>query len=200
LTIIAEEFPTEHVSLDGVCGILEAAILKRRVIGRKHGLVVIAEGIAEKLDPEELAGIPGVEVGHDPYGHIILGDIPLATILKRNIQKRFAARGERIPIVDVTLGYELRCAPPIPFDIDYTRTLGHGAVRFLLAEPADENLRYGGLVCWTKDVCTLCLSKISAIQPRDAPVFAWLTSSPNTTRWRATTCSDWSGPIWRTPT
>jgi len=41
----------------------------------------------------------------------------------------------------------LRCAPPIPFDIDYTRTLGHGAVRFLLAEPADEKLRYGGLVC-----------------------------------------------------
>lgn len=147
LTIIAEEFPTEHVSLDEVCGILEAAILKRRVIGRKHGLVVIAEGIAEKLDPEELARIPGVEVGHDPYGHIILGDIPLATILKRNIQKRFAARGERLPIIDVTLGYELRCAPPIPFDIDYTRTLGHGAVRFLLAEPADENLRYGGLVC-----------------------------------------------------
>jgi len=147
LTIIAEEFPKERVTLDEVCGVLEAAILKRRVMGRKDGLAVIGEGVAGKLDPEELASIPGVEVGYDPYGHIILGDIPLATILKREIQKRFAARGERLSIGDVTLGYELRCAPPIPFDIDYTRTLGHGAVRFLLAEPADEKLRYGGLVC-----------------------------------------------------
>ena len=36
-------------------------------------------------------------------------------------------------IVDQTLGYELRSAPPIPFDIDYTRTLGHGAVKFLIS-------------------------------------------------------------------
>ena len=34
-------------------------------------------------------------------------------------------------MVAVTLGYELRCMAPIPFDIDYTRTLGYGAVRFL---------------------------------------------------------------------
>ena len=53
----------------------------------------------------------------------------------------------RLSIDDVTVGYELRCARPIPFDIDYTRTLGHGAIRFLLSESADERLRYGGLVC-----------------------------------------------------
>ena len=147
LTIIPEEFPKEHVSLDEVCGVLEAAILKRRVMGRKDGLAIIAEGIGEKLDPKELAKVPGVQVEYDPYGNISLGDIPLATILKHEVQRRFAARGEKVSIFDVTLGYELRCAPPIPFDIDYTRTLGYGAVRFLLSEPADENLRCGGLVC-----------------------------------------------------
>ena len=50
-------------------------------------------------------------------------------------------------MVAVTLGYELRCAAPIPFDIDYTRTLGYGAVRFLLSEDSDERTRFGGLVC-----------------------------------------------------
>ena len=50
-------------------------------------------------------------------------------------------------MVEVTLGYNLRCAPPIPFDIDYTRTLGYGAVRFLLSEPKDEEQRDGGLIC-----------------------------------------------------
>jgi 6-phosphofructokinase 1 len=146
LTVIPEEFPKERLRLEEVSRILEGAILKRRALGRKDGLAIIAEGIGEKLDPDELAKIPGVEVEFDPYGHVRLGEIPLATILKREVQRRFAARGEQLAIVDVTLGYELRCAPPIPFDIDYTRTLGYGAVRFLLAEPKDE-LSYGGLVC-----------------------------------------------------
>ncbi|MFA0731139.1 MAG: hypothetical protein LKKZDAJK_002322 [Candidatus Fervidibacter sp.] len=147
LTVIGEEFPKERITLAEVCDVLEGAILKRRVLGRKDGVAVIAEGIGEKLDPEELAKIPGVEVEYDPHGHIRLGEIPLATILKREIQRRFAERGEKMTIVDVTLGYELRCAPPIPFDIDYTRTLGYGAVKFLLSEPENEKVRLGGMVC-----------------------------------------------------
>jgi 6-phosphofructokinase len=31
------------------------------------------------------------------------------------------------------VGYELRGADPIPYDIEYTRDLGYGAVRFLLS-------------------------------------------------------------------
>ncbi|MCJ7811163.1 MAG: 6-phosphofructokinase [Dehalococcoidia bacterium] len=146
-TIIPEEFPTERVSLKNVCGIIEGAILKRRVMGHEYGLAIVGEGIGEKLDTEELAEITGSEMGYDAYGNLRLGDIPLATIIKRDIQQRFAQRGEKLSVADVTLGYELRCARPIPFDIDYTRTLGYGAIRFLLSEPADERLRYGGLVC-----------------------------------------------------
>ncbi len=147
ITVIGEEFPKERITLAEVCDVLEGAILKRRVLGRKDGVAVIAEGIGEKIDPEELAKIPGVEVERDPHGHIRLGEIPLATILKREIQRRFKERGEKMTIVDVTLGYELRCAPPIPFDIDYTRTLGYGAVRFLLSEPKDDRVKEGGMVC-----------------------------------------------------
>jgi 6-phosphofructokinase 1 len=47
----------------------------------------------------------------------------------------------------VTLGYELRCAQAIPFDVDYTRTLGYGAVRFLLSEPTDGRTRQAGFIC-----------------------------------------------------
>ena len=147
LTVIPEEFPEEGVTLDSVCRILEGAILKRRVMERWHGLAVIAEGVGSKLDPQELSMIPGVEVEHDPYGHILLSEIPLATILRREVRRNFAARGDQISIVDVTLGYASRSASPIPFDIDYTRTLGHGAVRFLLSESWDSRLGNGGLVC-----------------------------------------------------
>jgi 6-phosphofructokinase 1 len=147
LTIIPEEFRDDQIDVSDVCDILEGAILKRRAMGRRDGLAVIAEGIGEKLDQEGLSRLPGVVVEHDEYGNIRLSEIPLETILKREIQRRFAERGERIPIVDLTLGYELRCAPPVPFDIDYTRTLGYAAVRFLLEEPKDESLAVGGLVC-----------------------------------------------------
>ena len=37
-----------------------------------------------------------------------------------------------VTITDKNVGYELRCADPIPFDAEYCRDLGYGAVRFLV--------------------------------------------------------------------
>ena len=149
LTIIPEEFDSGAITLDQVSNVLEGAILKRRVMGQRHGLAVIAEGIAEKIEPEELAKTPGVDVTYDQYGHLRLEEIPLEKILRRQIEERFRQRDEIINIVGWTLGYELRSASPIPFDIDYTRTLGYGAVRVLLDEPTDHQPNNGGMVCLT---------------------------------------------------
>ena len=145
-TIIPEEFSTPSLSLDQVCKVMEGAILKRRAMGQQHGLLVVAEGIGSRLDPEELAQVPGVQVTRDPYGHIRLAEIPLAMILRQAVQGRFAERGESFQLVDSTIGYGLRSAAPVPFDIDYTRTLGWGAVRILAEEPLDELAR-GALIC-----------------------------------------------------
>jgi 6-phosphofructokinase 1 len=102
-TIIPEEFSVGQMKFKDVCDIIEGSMLKRRVMGREHGLAIVAEGIGEKLDKEELAVIAG-GVAYDSYGNVRLGDIPLATIIKRDIQQRFAARGEKLSIEDVTLG------------------------------------------------------------------------------------------------
>ena len=147
LTIIPEEFPGDRISLSQVCDVLETAILKRRVMGKDRGLAVVAEGVAEKFDPEELKDIPGVEVSRDQHGHLRLGDIQLEKALRREIQRRFSERGETLPIVDSNVGYELRSYPPIPFDVDYTRSLGYGAARFLLAGLEDCSDVTGGLIC-----------------------------------------------------
>jgi 6-phosphofructokinase 1 len=146
VTIIPEEFSDQQITFDDVCTILEGAILKRRALGRRDGLAIIAEGIGEKMDPAELARIPGVNVEYDSYDHLRLAEIPMETILKREVQRRFLERGENVTITDLRLGYELRCAMPITFDIDYTRTLGFGAVRFLLEAPSEESLVEGGIV------------------------------------------------------
>ncbi|MDE0593318.1 MAG: diphosphate--fructose-6-phosphate 1-phosphotransferase [Dehalococcoidia bacterium] len=148
VTLIPEEFPGETVSLSEVCDVLEGAILKRRTLDRPDGIAIIAEGVASKLNIKDLLNISGVEIPRDEYGNIRLADLPFARILRAEVERRFYERGEAMSIVDLTLGYELRSAPPIPFDIDYTRTLGHGAVRFLLSDPEEnKGTAQGAMIC-----------------------------------------------------
>ena len=147
LTIIPEEFPEGRVTLDQVARVIEGAIIKRRLTGQQYGVAVVAEGVGEKLDPEELRRYSGIEVAYDPYGNVTLADIPLSALIKQQVQRRFAERDDAMRLTDVSLGYELRCTQPIPFDIDYTRTLGNGAVRFLLGGSDDPRLALGGFVC-----------------------------------------------------
>jgi 6-phosphofructokinase 1 len=146
LTIIPEEFHQDKISLDDVSRIIEGAIIKRRLNGQTYGVAVVAEGVGEKIDPEELRQSAGIDLSYDPYGHVALAEIPISTLLKQRIQNRFAQRGEKLHVTDVNLGYELRCVQPNPYDIDYTRTLGYGAVRFLLDQHSNERLRNGGFV------------------------------------------------------
>jgi len=145
LTVIGEEFPEEIVPLQNVSDILEGAIIKRRADGKNNGVAIIAEGITEKLDPEELKNIPGVEFYYDEHKHLRLSEINLSNVLKKQVEKQFKERGEKMTIVDLRLGYELRCARPIPYDCEYVRILGCGAASYLLCEisgPED-----GALVC-----------------------------------------------------
>ena len=55
----------------------------------------------------------------------------LHRVLAEVVTKRLKERGQKTSIVAKNIGYELRCAPPIPFDIAYTRDLGFGAVEYL---------------------------------------------------------------------
>ena len=147
VTIIPEEFQKPQITLDDISRVIEGAILKRKLNGQAYGVAIVAEGVGEKIDPEELKQGTGIDLSYDPYGHVALADIPLAAMIKQRIQRRFQARGQKLQVTDVTLGYELRCKQPIPFDIDYTRTLGYGAVRFLLDENHDPALHEGGFIC-----------------------------------------------------
>ena len=60
-----------------------------------------------------------------------LAELELDRLLARQLKERFKARGRSVTVEGKDIGYELRCAPPIPFDIEYTRDLGYGAVEYL---------------------------------------------------------------------
>src|SRR5258705_11715960 len=56
----------------------------------------------------------------------------LGRLLKERGRPSLKARGVDVTIVAKDMGYELRCAPPGAHDIQYCRSLGYWAVRFLL--------------------------------------------------------------------
>lgn len=147
LTVIPEEF-TGPVHIEAICDILEGAILKRKALwSRSDGVAVIAEGLLERIPPEELTAIEGVRIVHDNYGHLRLAEMDLAYILKTLVEHRFAERGHSMAIVHKNIGYEVRCASPVAFDCEYVRVLGYGAVEFLLSPRPETSKLDGALVC-----------------------------------------------------
>jgi ATP-dependent phosphofructokinase / diphosphate-dependent phosphofructokinase len=130
LTLIPEEFPDGHVRLKRVIDTLVGAIVKRLASGRPDGVAIIAEGVVERLEESDLAELAGVE--RDAHGHIRIAEIAFGEILKERVQKRLAEFGVKSTIGVKNVGYELRCADPIPYDMEYARDLGYCAAKFLI--------------------------------------------------------------------
>jgi 6-phosphofructokinase 1 len=130
ISLIPEEFGEKRLSLRELSDIIEGAIIKRRAMSKDHGVAVLAEGLSGRLDLGELE--THHEIEKDELGRIRFSEIPIGRILKDTVKESLQSRGIHLTIVNKTVGYELRAADPIPFDIEYTRNLGYGAVRFLL--------------------------------------------------------------------
>ena len=130
LSLVGEEFPA-GARLDDIADILEGAIIKRRASGRPHGVALLAEGILEKLDPATVG-----PVARDAYGNVRLEELDLSRLLRQRVAASLRGRGIELSIVGRDLGFELRCAPPGGFDIQYARSLGYWAVRFVLEDAA----------------------------------------------------------------
>jgi ATP-dependent phosphofructokinase / diphosphate-dependent phosphofructokinase len=141
LTIIPEEFKSRKVDLNELCDTIIGSIVKRRVHNRSYGVVVLAEGLIEAIEEETLIqAVAGSELGtygkvsRDDHGHLRLGEIEFGRMIKDLLAAKLKELGLTLTLVDKDLGYELRCADPIPFDAEYTRDLGYGAVKFLRSD------------------------------------------------------------------
>lgn len=127
ITVIPEEFPEKKVSLAKVIAILEGSVIKRMSMGREYGVAVMAEGMLDKINPGDL-GI----MDRDNMGRIRYLDTNFGHLLKETLGEKLSEKGVGAEIVHKRIGYELRSADPIPFDVDYTRKLGYCAVKYLL--------------------------------------------------------------------
>jgi 6-phosphofructokinase 1 len=131
LTMIPEEFGDEPIHVKAIVDTLVGAIIKRMSYGRRDGVAVIAEGVVLGISPDDLIELEGVE--RDAHDNIRIAEINIGEIIKRAVQARLKKFGLKCTIVAKNIGYELRCADPIPFDMEYCRDLGYAATKFLLS-------------------------------------------------------------------
>ena len=144
--IIPEEFKEGvEITLRDVADTVISSMLVRGAVPRPRpdGVVVIAEGVADRMSDRELKKLEKrhlAELGRDDHGNRKLADIQLALALKLEVEERLGKRfcfrsGPKLTngIVVKDVGYELRSCHPIPFDIEYTRNLGYAGAKFLLS-------------------------------------------------------------------
>jgi len=131
LTLIPEEFP-KPLQLKTIVDTLVGAIIKRLSYGRRDGVAMIAEGVVLDVDPGDLSSLHEVE--RDAHGHLRIAEVNIGEILKAQVTARLKELGVKTTtIVAKNIGYELRCADPIPYDMEYARDLGYCAAKYLLA-------------------------------------------------------------------
>jgi ATP-dependent phosphofructokinase / diphosphate-dependent phosphofructokinase len=131
LTMIPEEFSGKTVRLKAMVDTLAGAIIKRLSYGRRDGVAIIAEGLVLDIDPADLAALEDVE--RDAHGHVRIAEVNIGEILKAEVTKRLKSFGIKATLVAKNIGYELRCADPVPADMEYTRDLGYCAAKYLLS-------------------------------------------------------------------
>jgi 6-phosphofructokinase 1 len=130
VTIIPEEFPSPEIRLSHIADILVGTIIKRLSRNRRDGMAIMAEGLMERLRPGDFEALESV--GRDAHGHIRLGEIQFAPVIKAKVTERLNEFGIKVSITTKDIGYELRGAEPIPYDMEYTRDLGFCAAQFII--------------------------------------------------------------------
>ena len=130
LAIVAEEFGDRKIRLDELAKRVEGTILKSTAEGRPHGVIVLAEGLGESLDPADLSDLP--DLPRDEHGHLRLAEFPLGALVRERVQQGLAQHQIKATVVVKDVGYECRCVAPVAYDQEYTRELGAGAVDTLL--------------------------------------------------------------------
>ncbi len=129
VALIPEEFRDKPVRLKLVVDILVGSIIKRLAAGKGHGVALVAEGLLDRLNLEDLSSCDSVE--RDEHGHVRYAEIQFGDILRAEVGKALRELGIKMTLVSKEIGYEVRCASPVAFDVEYTRNLGYAAFEFL---------------------------------------------------------------------
>jgi len=104
-------------------------MLAREHDGRRHGIVCVAEGLADILPEEQRPTTT------DEHGNILMGAAHVGRMLAEEMERVYEQRtGRSFKVRHKQIGYETRCAEPSAFDVLLGTQLGVGAHRALIEE------------------------------------------------------------------
>jgi len=132
MIIIPEMFDNTEITFEKIIKLIISSIVKRRIDGIKYGVAMVSEGVFHELSDEQIRNC-GIDFTYDEHGHPELGNVSKAHIFNILLQRQLKELGLKVKSRPVELGYELRCARPIAFDLTLCTMLGMG-VRKLFRE------------------------------------------------------------------
>ena len=107
-------------------------ILQREKMGKKHGLILISEGLADLLTKEKKQALAKTV---DEHGNIKLADLKIGEQLALAIKTQYQQKtGKKLNLKNDNIGYTTRTIEPTAFDVLLASQLGMGASRFIINE------------------------------------------------------------------
>ncbi len=133
LTIIGEQFDDrDTLEVDDLAQMVFSSIKNRLKIGKDYGTAVLSEGLLDKLNPQTCAELNNSP--QDDMGRMRFAEISLEDIVARRVRELLRKEKINMRVSVNSIGYELRCHDPVPFDVEYTRLLAYGAIKYLLED------------------------------------------------------------------
>lgn len=128
MIIIPEMFNKTHITVEKIIAICISSIIKRKIMGIDHGVIMISEGVFHELDIKALEA-RGVHFSYDEHGHPELGKLSKAGMFNDIIEAELKRLGIKVKTRPVEIGYDVRCQDPIAFDLTYCSELGIGVYK-----------------------------------------------------------------------
>lgn len=125
MIIIPEMFHKTTITVDKIVRLVVSSIVKRRLMGIRYGVAMIGEGVFHFLQKADLDST-GIQFEYDAHGHPELNQLSKAHIFNQLVNRKTKELQLDQKCRPVELGYSMRCARPIGFDLNYTSLLGRG--------------------------------------------------------------------------
>ncbi|MEM6629643.1 MAG: 6-phosphofructokinase [Bacteroidota bacterium] len=125
MIILPEMFNKTEITFEKIINLVISSIIARRIDGIEYGVAMVSEGVFHSLSDEQIRNC-GIDFTYDEHGHPELGNVSKAHIFNILLQRQLKEIGLKVKSRPVELGYELRCARPIAYDLTLCTRLGMG--------------------------------------------------------------------------
>jgi 6-phosphofructokinase len=123
--VIPEMFNKTSVTFDKIVRLVISSIVKSKIMGIDYGVALISEGVFHFMTDEEIEK-SGINFTYDAHGHPELWAVSKSHVFNYVVQQKIKELKLDIPTRPFELGYELRCANPIGYDLTLCSLLGIG--------------------------------------------------------------------------